>query len=102
MIVLAVSASKTRAVLSRLPVSTHRPSGLNDALYTEWRWPRSSAIDRPVPASQMRAVWSKLAVTTRPLSRLEGHNDEVWSAVFSPDSGRVVTASFDQTAGGQL
>src|SRR6266540_107519 len=71
MIVLAVSASKTRAVLSRLPVSTHRPSGLNDALYTEWRWPRSSAIDRPVPASQMRAVWSKLAVTTRPLSGLK-------------------------------
>jgi WD40 repeat protein len=32
------------------------------------------------------------------LSRLEGHSASVWSAAFSPDGQRVVTASDDKTA----
>jgi WD40 repeat protein len=33
-----------------------------------------------------------------PLGRLEGHSGKVWSAAFSPDGQRVVTASDDNTA----
>jgi WD40 repeat protein len=41
-------------------------------------------------------VWD--AATGKPLtSRLE-HQDKVWSAAFSPDGSRVVTASDDKTA----
>jgi WD40 repeat protein len=32
------------------------------------------------------------------ITKLEGHSDNVWSAVFSPDGQRVVTASDDGTA----
>jgi len=33
------------------------------------------------------------------IARLDGHEDLVWSAVFSPDGQRVVTASSDKTRG---
>lgn len=34
----------------------------------------------------------------RPLARLQGHESDVWSAAFSPDGARIVTASGDDTA----
>jgi WD40 repeat protein len=45
-------------------------------------WGRSRTID---------ATWREIAV-------LRGHQRELWSAAFSPDGGRVVTASGDGTA----
>jgi WD40 repeat protein len=41
-------------------------------------------------------VWD--AATGKPLTRPLEHQAEVWSAVFSPDGTRVVTASGDKTA----
>ena len=61
----------------------------------------------PVAASHRRAVWSSEAVTMRaPSGRkdrsemiaLHGHQGRVWSASFSPDGARIVTASEDCTA----
>ena len=37
-------------------------------------------------------------MTARQLAVLPGHGDEVYSAAFSPDGRRIVTASEDQTA----
>jgi WD40 repeat protein len=34
----------------------------------------------------------------KPLATLEGHTSFVWSAVFAPDGGRILTASLDRTA----
>jgi hypothetical protein len=45
-------------------VTTQRPLGLNCASLTTPKWPRSTSISRPLAASQTRASWSKLAVTT--------------------------------------
>ena len=38
------------------------------------------------------------AGTGAEIAVLEGHGDNVWSAAFSPDGARVVTASWDKTA----
>ena len=45
---------------------------------------------------QTARLWD--AATGKALVTLEGHTDRVWSAAFSPDGTRVVTASFDKTA----
>jgi WD40 repeat protein len=34
----------------------------------------------------------------KPLAVLEGHTDNITSAVFAPDGGRILTASWDNTA----
>ena len=41
-------------------------------------------------------MWN--ASTGRVIATLEGHSNVVWSAAFSPDGQRVVTASLDRTA----
>ncbi|TNE68977.1 MAG: hypothetical protein EP344_00915, partial [Bacteroidetes bacterium] len=41
-------------------------------------------------------IWS--AQTGKKLQELSGHKKEVWSAIFSPDSRYVLTASLDKTA----
>ncbi len=41
-------------------------------------------------------VWD--AATGKPLTSPLEHQDQVWSAAFSPDGTRVVTASDDKTA----
>ena len=51
------------------PVTTHVPSGLNEASKTVPPWPLSTRIVSPVRAFQIRASPSTLAVTTRPPSR---------------------------------
>jgi Amidohydrolase family/WD domain, G-beta repeat len=38
------------------------------------------------------------AATGKQVAILRGHDDAVWSAAFSPDGNRVVTASSDKTA----
>ena len=38
------------------------------------------------------------AATGQSLATLAGHEDSVWSAQFSPDGSRIVTASADKTA----
>ncbi|MCC5966866.1 MAG: caspase family protein [Natronohydrobacter sp.] len=45
------------------------------------------------PASQPKPDWTSASYVT-----LRGHTDPVWSAAFSPDGGRIVTGSRDQTA----
>jgi WD40 repeat protein len=34
----------------------------------------------------------------QPLATLQGHTDRVTGAVFAPDGGRILTASYDETA----
>ena len=60
-------------------------------------WPRTGAMDR---STLQRSVESLAAVlpSQRERLRLKGHEGEVYSAAFSPDGGRVVTASSDNTA----
>jgi WD40 repeat protein len=41
-------------------------------------------------------VWN--AATGQVIAKLEGHSLSVWSAAFSPDGQRLVTASVDKTA----
>jgi len=51
------------------------------------------------PAEHRRWEWRYLdAQSDTSLLLLRGHEGEVWSAVFSPDGSRVVTASPDKTA----
>ncbi|MCE2662510.1 MAG: hypothetical protein LW716_06930 [Microcystis sp. 53602_E8] len=38
------------------------------------------------------------AETGREIASLNGHQDRVWTAAFSPDGKRIVTASSDKTA----
>ena len=57
---LPVSASQSRAVLSKEAVTMRLPSGLNAALATSSSWPLSgSPMDLPVSASHSRAVLSQ-------------------------------------------
>lgn len=52
-----------------------------------------SALDLDQLVAQTSSVtW------TPPLALLIGHNDTVWTATFSPDATRIVTASNDKTA----
>ena len=60
-------------------------------------WPRNGADPRPkldVAIAALSAAVSDL----RERKVLRGHDDAVWSAAFSPDGARVVTASADKTA----
>ena len=50
----------------------------------------------PPPADDTARVWD--AATGRELATLSGHGDGLWSAAFSPDGTRIVTASSDKTS----
>jgi WD40 repeat protein len=54
----------------------------------------------PLPGNPLAAVRLAQATAVSPIARtiLRGHQDVVWSAAFSPDGTRVVTASYDGTA----
>ena len=43
-------------------------------------------------------VLRQMIIKSRVRLTLKGHDDEVWSAAYSPDGKRIVTASFDETA----
>ena len=62
-------AASQRPALAGPPVTTGRPSGLNEASKTVPPWPLSVQIVSPVRVSQMRASPSLLAVTTLEPSR---------------------------------
>ena len=47
-------------------------------------------------ADKTARVWD--AESGQALATLTGHQRSVWTAAFSPDGKRVVTASFDNTA----
>ena len=47
-------------------------------------------------ADKTARVWDAEAGKT--IAVLEGHSEPVWSAVFSPDGARILTASDDTTA----
>lgn len=54
----------------------------------------SKGVRSPAAISAFQEIWaadSRLAVLT-------GHRDIVWSAAYSPDGNRIVTASVDNTA----
>ncbi len=58
---------------------------------------KNIAQGRPDTVNWKRlAVWN--ATDGRLLLTLQGHNDRVWQALFSPDGRRIVTASSDRTA----
>jgi WD40 repeat protein len=48
------------------------------------------------PKENTVRIWD--AATGIELEVLRGHQDSVWSAAFSPDGSRIVTASADRTA----
>jgi WD40 repeat protein len=54
---------------------------------------RNAVADSPARAALAAAV----SQSSRPIS-LIGHEDSVWSAAFSPDGSRIVSASRDKTA----
>src|SRR5258708_17437700 len=58
------------------------------------RRPRSGLLPYTTP-SRAR-LWD--AATGASLAMLRGHTRSIWSAAFSPDGARVVTASDDNTA----
>ena len=60
---MPLSADQSPAVTGPA-VRTQRPSGLNSASLTAPKWPRSVCRRAPDLASQIRAVVSRLAVTT--------------------------------------
>jgi hypothetical protein len=43
-------------------------------------------------------VLRQMIIKSRVRLTLKGHDDEVWSAAYSADGDRIVTASFDETA----
>src|SRR5262245_18773765 len=57
--------------------------------------PRGTAAPAPSPAWTSLVDAAYKVLSARPL---RGHTDSVNTAIFSPDSERVVTASADQTA----
>jgi hypothetical protein len=60
--------------------------------------PRRKAHRHLVRGQDRTDIWD--AATGQPIGEtLTGHEDVVWSAAFSPDGRRIVTASKDQTAG---
>src|SRR5215469_497925 len=65
-----------RALLSADAVRMRDPSGLKAAEFTEYSWPRRTAISFPLTASQMRAVLSPDAVTMRDPSGLKRRNSQ--------------------------
>ena len=60
-------------------------------------WPREGDDKRPQMRRAITALSSALPLHRERL-RLEGHGGAVWSAAFSPDGARVVSASSDKTA----
>ena len=60
-------------------------------------WPRSLADQRPKLDVAIAAL-SAAVPDLRERKVLRGHDDAVWSAAFSPNDARVVTASEDKTA----
>ena len=65
------AVSHTRAALSSLPVTTHRPSGLNDAVPTRLACRNCGVTDRPVAAWNTWAALSAAATTSRVPSGLK-------------------------------
>jgi WD40 repeat protein len=64
-------------------------------------WPRSSKDRTPKLDVALNALSAAVAAAVgqpRELRAFRGHDDQVWSAAFSPDGARVVTASMDKTA----
>jgi hypothetical protein len=51
-----------------------------------------------VTASKDKTARLWEAATGKEVAVLRGHDDQVYSAAFSPDGARVVTASWDKTA----
>ena len=60
-------------------------------------WPRSSK-DRTPELDVALTALSAAVVQSRERKTFRGHDNAVWSAAFSPDGARVVTASEDKTA----
>ena len=65
-----MAASQTRAVRSRLPVTTLAPSGLKVTAVTSRSWPTSQVRTSPEPASRTAPLPSQLPVTMRVPSAL--------------------------------
>ncbi len=61
-------------------------------------WPRNAADRRPKPDVAVAAL-SAAVSDLRERKVLRGHDSAIWSAAFSPDGARVVTASWGDTAG---
>src|SRR5262249_49589611 len=103
---LPTPASHSRAVLSRLPVTTRVPSGENATATTSLVCPWRAASDLPSFASNSspsRAVLSRLPVTTRVPSRptatpptaLPSEGGEVLRIARIPQPRRLVPAPGD-------
>ena len=77
---------------------TRRGNATNGILLALEGLPKDMAKpDRPFVFETEAALY-QAALDNRELHVLEGHTDRVYSAAFSPDGTRVVTASADQTA----
>ena len=84
----ATFKSHRRAVLSTLPVTTQRLSGLKVTARTPSSWPLSTtgwAAGSPAFKSHSRAVRSRLQVTTQRLSELKGNGANPILMAFEHD-----------------
>src|SRR5262249_5924399 len=93
---LAVEASQTRAVLSKLPVTRYRPSGLNATASTLSVCPDRLAINAPVVKSQRSTVLSHEADASRVASGLNA------AALIIPEFGRFKLISSFPVARSQI
>ncbi len=83
------------AALSRVALSEMLPvEAVKLALAA---WPRAGDESRPASARSVASMVRAIPELRERL-RIEGHEDAVDSAVFSPDGKRIVTASWDKTA----
>ena len=86
--------SKALTALSTIALSTNPTRAVKLALAA---WPRHSNDRTPKLDVALEAL-SAGVVRSRERTILRGHDGLVWSAAFSPDGARVVTASEDKTA----
>ena len=86
---------QTRMLQSSEPVTTERPSGVNDPQLTEPLWPAKTCMQVPSSAFHIQAVKSSLpASTTRPRGCQHSHSSPPpgpSSVLSSPAPGRAAS-----------
>ena len=89
--------SDALAALSNTSLTTSPTRAVKLALAA---WPRNSKHQTPKLDVALNALSAAVVAVlqSRELNAFRGHDDAVWSADFSPDGNRVVTASDDKTA----
>ncbi|SEE86462.1 WD domain-containing protein, G-beta repeat-containing protein [Rhizobiales bacterium GAS191] len=93
----AVARNNQTAALAALSQAWLVTSPARAAKLALAAWPK--AIDDPPPQLDVTLQnLSEAVLQLRERKVLRGHDDAVWSAAFSPDGTRVVTAASDKTA----